>query len=451
MTLSIIKRKALFFLFITAFCVLTPYIILYASGYQLDWKHPFSPLMVQKTGMTIVYSEPSGANIYLNEKKQKYLNLSLFRKDTSLKTPTKIKNLLPGSYDLRVEMPGYWSWSRRINVYSGQITHVLDVELFRKDLPILVANGVTENLYPSPNLKKILINNGATLLDLKTEESEKITASSASAIWSDDSSKFILGQEIINPKDKNKDLSLEKIIGSQISNLKWATGNSNEVFYSYKKTLNNFKLDNKTNTIIADNEDILDYLPEKNDVFYIAQNGFSAKLKIYSLADKKIKKEIELPPSDGYVFLKNENGLLNLYDSKYKISYLVDPSSADKPLIEIINDAKYFQWFNDKTLFYANDSEIWLLNMETQNRRLLLRWSEPLKGIIKTKNDNYVFFYTDNSLKVLSWDKGDEKLQVTEFLKLEKIQSPFLNENESTLYFSGKIGNQEGLYKLNLK
>jgi hypothetical protein len=89
--------------------------------------------------------------------------------------------------------------------------------------------------------------------------------------------------------------------------------------------------------------------------------------------------------------------------------------------------------------------------METNTRRLLLRCSEPLKGIIKTKDDNYLFFYTENSLKILTWDKGDEKLQVTEFLKLEKIQSPFLNENESIMYFSGKIGNQEGLYKLNLK
>lgn len=431
--------------------MLTPYVILYASGYQMDWRHPFSPTMIQKTGMAIVYSEPSGAFIFLNDKKQKTLNFSLNQKNSVIKTPAKIKNLLPGSYELKVDLPGYWAWSRRIIIYPGQITHILDIDLFRKDLPMLVINAPMADLYPAPNLKKVLIGQENLLLDLKSEVGEKITAPSGSATWSDDSSKMVLGGQVINLKDQSKNFSIDKNIGGQISNLKWSGSNSNELFYQYKKTLNHFDLDKKINSVIAENEEILDYSSKGNNLFYIARSGFSAKLKNYSLSDKKIKREIELPPSDGYSFSSSRNDLLNVYDSKYKILYLIDPSSPINPLLEIVNDAKYFQWFDEQTLFYANDSEIWLLNMKDNSRRLLLRWSEPLKGILKTKKDNYLFFYTDDGLKILTWDKGDEKLQVTELLKLEKINQPFFSENENILYFLGKIGNQEGFYKLAIK
>jgi hypothetical protein len=448
-----IKRKVLFLIFLTAFFVLTPYILLYASGYQFDWRHPFSTLMIQKTGMAIIYSEPAGANIYLNDKKQKDLSLSLslnFNHDNSLKTPVKMKNILPGAYDLRVELPGYWPWSRRIRIYPGQITHVLDVNLFRKDLPILIAKSAAGELYPSPNHKKVLLESGE-LLDLKSEAVETTLASSTPASWSNDGNRVIGGGEAINLKDRSKDVSLKTVIGPEIFEAKWLSGDAGQIAYVYNGNLNRFDTDKGINYGISEKEEILDHSSRNGDILYIAKEGFSAKLKIYSTPDKKIKKEIDLPPSDGYIFADSANDLINLYDSKYKILYLIDPSSQINPLVEVVNNAKYFQWFDSSTLFFANDSEIWLLDMKNNSRRLLLRWSEGLKGIIKTKSDNYLLFHTDNSLKILTWDKGDEKLQVTEVLKLEKITSPFLSENENILYFSGKIGSQEGLYKLNLK
>jgi len=444
-----IKRKILFFLFIGAFLVITPYVILYASGYQIDWHRPFSPLMVQKTGMTIIYSEPQGADIFLNGKKQKSPGISLLSDKNTIKTPAKIKNLLPGSYDLKVEMAGYWPWERRITVYPGQITHVLDINLFRKELPILVVKSSGDRAFPSPNLKKAII--GDELFDLKNESSETIPTSSERTIWSADNSKVIIGGQILDLKDKDRELRLEKLIGADINDIKWADNNSNELFYEYRDSLNLFDLNRRISSVIAEKEDILDYLPKGDRIFYAVKSGFSAKLKSYSLNNKKVEKEIDLPPSDGYTFLKDGNGLINLYDAKYRILYLIDPDSQINPLLEAINNAKYFQWLGPKKLFFANDSEIWMMDLENDSRRLLLRWSEPLKGILKTKSDNYVFFYTENSLRVLTWDKGDEKLQVTEFLKLEKISYPFLSENENTLYFTGKIGNQEGLYKLNIK
>jgi hypothetical protein len=441
------KRKILFFIFLIAFFALAPYILLYASGYSLDWKHPLSGILIQKTGMAIVYSEPAGANIFLDGKKQKNFNISLTPSDNTVKTPAKLKNIMPGSYDLKIELPGYWPWTRRIKIFPGQITHVLDIVLYKKNLPILISKSQSQETYPSNDRKKVVIN--TELVELKNETSEKISSSSVPTIWSSDGTKIISGTNIINLKDRNKSVLLEKIIGPEISNIKWL--NNNEISYIYKNKLGRFDIDRQNDSTLIDNDDFLDYLPQDNNIIIAVRRGFSAKLKVYSLSSKKIEKEVDLPPSDGYIFLPGEGKTINLYDQKYKILYLVDVENQTNPLLEAINNGKYFQWFNKETLFFANDSEIWLLDLKNNNRRLLLRWSQPLKGILKTDKDNYVIFYTENDLNILTWDKGDEKLQVTELLKLEKIASPFASDNYEALYFFGKIGSQEGLYKLGLK
>jgi len=51
------------------FAIISSLIILYASGYEINWQHLLTPLGVQKTGMIIIHSEPSGADIFLNNKK----------------------------------------------------------------------------------------------------------------------------------------------------------------------------------------------------------------------------------------------------------------------------------------------------------------------------------------------------------------------------------------------
>ena len=119
-------RRIIFYSFCLIYFIITPVIILYASGYEIDWRHLFTPLAIQKTGMIMIESSPAGANIYLNGQEKEpltglFLEKLFPKKDEAFKTPAKIKNLLPGSYNLRVEMPGYWPWERRIAINPGKL------------------------------------------------------------------------------------------------------------------------------------------------------------------------------------------------------------------------------------------------------------------------------------------------------------------------------------------
>ncbi|HTX87072.1 MAG TPA: PEGA domain-containing protein [Candidatus Nanoarchaeia archaeon] len=456
MTLTL--RRIIYYSFCLLFLIITPLIILYASGYEIDWQHLFTPLAVQKTGMTIIYSTPSGANIFLNGQPVERFTDIFFQKlipsaSNAIRTPAHIKNLAPGSYDLSVQLPGYWPWQRRIDIFPGKITHVLDINLFKNTSPQLLASRQSQRLSLAPNNKEIFLPASGQLFDIKTQALDKISAAfstSTDVSWSADSGRLAAGKALLNLKSPDKNLSLDKIIGPSISNLKW-NGEMDKIYYQFKNSINLFNLADQSNETIIEENNILDYEVKGNYLYYAAQNGLNAQLKYFSLNDKKIVKTIDLPASSGYQLINPTAKLINLYDQKYETLYLIDPSvSAASPIIETIDSVKKTEWVNDKELVWANDYEIWVLDLDKNENKLITRWSLPIKSIIKTKAANYILFATEKNINVITWTATDE-IQVTELASFDSIASPVFDDTEKNLYFTAKIGSDEGLYRLNIQ
>ncbi|HTW96883.1 MAG TPA: PEGA domain-containing protein [Candidatus Methylomirabilis sp.] len=455
--MSITIRRIIFYSFCVIFLIATPIVILYASGYEIDWQHLFTPLGIQKTGMTIIYSEPPGANIYLNGQKQEQLLNTFFAKlnlpaSSPIKTPTRIKNLAPGTYDLLVELPGYWPWQRKIKIYSGKITHVLDINLFRKNSPQLLATASLQAVYLSPSVKKILLPAAGLLLDLKSEKIQQLpqTGQNIEPAWAADGNQVVLGKTVINLKNEVKNLSLDKIIGPTITDLKW-NGETNKLYYLHNQELNRFDLGSEKNEVLVSEDKILDYEIKNKFLYYAVKTGLTSHFKIYSLNDKKIVKDIAVPYSENYRLINPSAKLINLYDDKYQTLYLLDPSpTAAEPLVETIDSVKQTAWINDQTLIWADDYEIWQLDLAKNEKQLITRWSEPIQSISKTKADNYLLYSTANKINVITWNV-DEEIQVTELAAGENISNLAYDENEKNLYFTATINGQSGLYKLNIQ
>jgi hypothetical protein len=452
-------RRFIFYFFCLLFCIITPVIILYASGYEFNLKHLFTPLAIQKTGMTIIYSNPAGANIYLNNKKAEYFSDFLSKKfipedKNAIKTPARIKDLEPGSYDLRVELPGYWPWERRIEIFPGKITHVLDINLFKNNQPQKMAETSEQNIVLSPNGKKIFFPLSGQLFDIKSQSLEKFStsnyASSTTALWSSDSNRLAAGKSLLNVKNPEKNLQLDKIIGSGITNLKW-NDELDKIYYQHKDSINVYNINTGANQDLINGGKITDYEVKGKNIYYITTDELSAKLIFYSLTDKKISKEISLPSSDGYQFINQESKLINLYDQKYQILYLIDSSpSAVSPLLETINSVKTTQWISDNELVWANDYEIWVLDMEKNENKLITRWSIPIQNIIKTKANNYILYSTAKDINVITWTP-DDNIQVTQLASFDSIAAPVFDDNEKNIYFTASKNNETNLYHLNIQ
>lgn len=264
--------------------------------------------------------------------------------------------------------------------------------------------------------------------------------------WSPNEENLILGQYVFNINNWASPLILSNIIGNQ-KNIKWSR-NDYSVFYNTKNGLYRYNTDAKINDTVINESGINDYLLIDNNLYFIILAGHTTELNILSLNDHNIIKKIKLPYST-YVFLNQKHKLINLYDTTYNILYLIDPFSDLRSLREAINNVNKTFWINDNKLLYANDFEIWTLDLVNFKRELLTRISSKINKIIWHPNNNYVIYATDKNINTIELDDR-EKRNITNLIELDVISGLQINEKGDTLYFYSKIGNQGGIYKLSI-
>jgi hypothetical protein len=107
-------RVFLFYLSVLFFFVTLPFILSFALGYKFDLR----TFKFTKTGLIAIKSEPANADIYLQDKL------------LDEKTPASISELLPGQYNIRVELAKYYPWQGEISVHAGQVTRIENIILF---------------------------------------------------------------------------------------------------------------------------------------------------------------------------------------------------------------------------------------------------------------------------------------------------------------------------------
>ncbi|MBU1084396.1 MAG: PEGA domain-containing protein [Candidatus Omnitrophota bacterium] len=94
-------RKIIFYIFAAIYVFLCPVLILYAFGY-LYKPGPFGGIV--KTGLISLSTAPNSASVYINGRK--YTD----------KTPTVIRELLPGDYAVKIKLNGYRDWEHAVKV-----------------------------------------------------------------------------------------------------------------------------------------------------------------------------------------------------------------------------------------------------------------------------------------------------------------------------------------------
>jgi hypothetical protein len=439
MTLKV--RRILSSIFIILFLTITPAIMLYAAGYRLGK----NGLSIQRTGMFIIDSKPKGAKILIDGKLQKTWSISMFNESKNITTPAKIKNLLPGEYELKIEIDGYWSWQKKLTINPGASTFAENIYLFKNDLPIQVAPADMESIHLSPNKNQAVIfsNDLITFLNL-TDESQKTikrnNLTEKNILWSEDQNKIIINNYLYNLADLASVIDLKKITPNSF-NYKW---NGNTLYYQDKSSIYQLEPSNLAKKIVS-NKIFNDYLIKNNYLYLIIKTNQTINLEVVDITTNKNIKSINLPASGNYSFINAEQNLLNLYDNNHKTLYLIDPMSAYEPLVEIINNVKTTHWNDSSNLLYTNDFEIWLYNLDTKNKTLITRISDTINNAVLHPSKDYIIYSTDKTIDTIELDERGKK-NITELIKFDSINS-FILINADTIYFPGKIGNSKGLYK----
>lgn len=147
----LLLRKILFYLFALIYLLVCPLIILYSIGYFFN---PIDKTSIIKTGLIYLSTTPPGASVYVGNRRY------------TQKTPTILRDFLPGEYSLRLALDNYKPWTKKIYVEAGKAA-VYDEIIFlpkqwkqKKLLP-----DKFNNLIPIPGSHYLLLAKGNRVED----------------------------------------------------------------------------------------------------------------------------------------------------------------------------------------------------------------------------------------------------------------------------------------------
>lgn len=152
MPILLFFRKALFYVFAAAYLIFCPLLVFYALGYSY---RPGVEKRIVKTGLIHLSSVPTGAAIYLDNKR------------FPEKTPAMIRGLLPGDYTVRLHLKNHELWEDTVPVEVEKATAIDKVLLLRRN-PRLekLAQGPFRELIPMEGTHFFLVSTGSKAGDL---------------------------------------------------------------------------------------------------------------------------------------------------------------------------------------------------------------------------------------------------------------------------------------------
>jgi hypothetical protein len=144
-------RKIFFYLFVALYVILCPLTILYALGYIF---RPGGEQGLVTTGLIYLATAPPGATVYLDNKRYRE------------KTPTILRDLLPGDYNIRLQLKRHKSWAQTVPVESKKANVLERVLLLPESLETeTLVQAAFRDLIPMPGNSFFLLAAGPELGD----------------------------------------------------------------------------------------------------------------------------------------------------------------------------------------------------------------------------------------------------------------------------------------------
>jgi hypothetical protein len=390
-------RKSRYFLIticIVVFFGLAPVIVFYVRGIKYDQaNNSYLP-----TGLLSISSEPKGAQVYLDDKAI----------DT---TPADVRFLKPGGYNMRVESPGYQTWTKRVQIIAGRVTWIKreigKIFLFLQNPKIAnVADNVSDFyklsrgwLYLSGNNLIITSDdsgNSAQIFPLP-KTADKISASG-------DSSFFLLEKNntrlLFNLKSKKiTDLSTTLKDYSSIQ-----FDGENNLWGVAQNTLMRLETKNLKQTSFAKNASA--FTIRDDSLYYLQKNGpETGSLFFFSITNPDESSGQELVQNiplgkDTKLLVTEQKEIFVLADST-----LSRINGAGQKLAEGILGWNYDQSAN--SLIFTTANELDFYNFSTNQVQLITRSSDHFAGPSFKPEIGYAFYIQNDRLFAAESETSD--------------------------------------------
>ncbi len=444
-------RRFIFIAFVVLFFVLSAIILPYAFGYQFNW----SGTKLQRTGMFDIKTTPNGATIYLNGKPQINFLGRLSHKANYTKTPAKLTNQAPGTYQVKLELNGYWPWEKQLNIKPNETTYLEDVYFFKKSSPqLLIKSPEILAKAESPDQKSIALLSSENLFILTWDKPNEIItiplkiASGQQLVWSPNNEKIVVKDLVIEIKTK-KIVDLKTFGRAPVGQVTWA--DKDLLFFLDRSGLNQLNLKNNQKSLIFDNKTTINDFAIKDNYLYYTKTEPKAYLNIRNLEANQDKIKIKLSDNGLYVLLNNSNDDLIIKNTTNNNAYLINPGLLWQKNYntQFIGSLTTLRFVDKNKLIYANNFELYEWNKTDVNPKLLTRISHPILSVAWHKSNNYIIFATNKNINTLELDNRDTH-NITKLLELDNLSQPLINKAGDKIIFWSEINNLGGFYLLEI-
>jgi len=432
--MPLLRRRILYCLFFLIFFITAPIVILVAEGYHYN----FAKRRLEKTGVLFLESKPTKAEIYLNQKLQ------------NDKTEARIKNLLPGNYEVMIKKESYQDWKKTLIIRPGETTFAQYIRLFKQTPEIknilsckITALSQTEKqlaavAYEENKINKVALINLETdaivpLVELNFKPSTITISPRQSYIFISDSK-----QNLVIDLKNNKLYDLNKITAKKIMRAKWTIFDKDEsLYFTDNNGLKKIDLPS-INVLTLIIEPISDWEIINNDIYYLSLIKNQVALKKTNFSQLQISNTLNiLPLSENYSFEKAPENYLAILDNQNKIFYWLDLINREK--IKIFSETDYVKWFpGESQIMLGNQFEIMLYDFVKKEENFILRLSSEIKDTTWYIVPTHIYFATPDGLKIIETTAQD-KIMATLIQKsgIEKIFGDLKGEK---IYFSDENG-----------
>lgn len=451
-------RKIIMWLFVLAFFIITPLVLLYTSGWNYNWKIG----KIESTGVIIVdIQKPRMSTVQVeNYKATTLLPFTVYH----------LNQLKPGEYNIKINKETYLPWEKTIEVGGNNTAFVDKVVLFKDNQASKIHEDKIQNWFNDDDRYAIFNqeNNNTKelwLFDAQDESQDLLyrqvinpQSSSQEQIqtgdWSAQSSYFLWtnNQEhlIFNLNNLNEDpFDLDKLLlPNTIKQWQWHHSNANVLYLlSSANELWQFNLNNRELIAVATLKEAANSFAVLNQTVYYLENT-PDKVILFQNDNQEIKQLMDFPTGNYQMKMNGEN-IFSIQDLNNQKSYLF-VINKDQLTFQEINTLNLKLSPNKNKFTYASKNfEIWTLenfySLENKgDNYLLTRLSQTPENLQWHSSNEYLYYTVNNELKIIELDGRGNHRNIYTWTLDGQIKGLISNKEHSILY----LATENGLEKL---
>lgn len=398
-----IIRFALLLFSLLLFITITPLVVLYATGYRLNFQKA-SPSSI---GVLLLDTIPRRANVVVNG-------------ETLGRTPRAVSNLPPGQISVELKLAGFEPWQKNVSILPTLTTEFRSVRLFPTHPTQTRLEQKVSVFGLSPNNKLIAIVHSDSTIEVVDGSGQlvvtplKLTFLPTKLVWSPDNASVLLlsDKRFSLFSLTNQTVKTLPLGGSVPDSFAWDTRLPNRLLYSTTQgQVIALQVDTGEKDVLVADAKAFALLPTSLAIASVTRNV----IETYSFSGNQL-------PNDAIHVQKKIKSLITGNGSNIAVLFADNSLSflSSDGLQEVANNVQDARWSPDDSLLYVKTAanEVYVYNAANDRLpfinkgeiNLVARLSQPISAMSWFPDSQHLVYQINDAIIISEIDTRDHAI-----------------------------------------